>query len=264
MRLDRMSFSFSEQDSDKWIERNFCSSPAVFQLLWPALGQISSVKGSTTGTDIKSETRHTPGVHYVCLFTFKNKYFAQTATACTRRVRLHSERGDCSTPLCSRGGFLSPCVLLFFTANLQGQDTWNPGGPALCLQACVITSLRSRGPGRELGHLSDDSFKEQRARDSSHKLDSSARIPALKRCAPQVTTSKWKHMSNRLKPQKIIQLWNPVFKCRIKNETTKPCARLWLILQSCIAATFALSVIWQSATAWLWIHAVIRSGGHSW
>lgn len=36
---------------------------------------------------------------------------------------LHHDGGHHADPVCSMGGILSPIVLLFFTANLQGQDT---------------------------------------------------------------------------------------------------------------------------------------------
>lgn len=127
-----------------------------------------------------SETWHTSGVYYLSLYLCKKNIFAWS-TRGSWDMLYFTLAGAITWPLVQhRGHSFSPYVVIF-----QGQPPRSghlkPGwsGHFVCW-ACVITSLKSWGPGRELEYLSADGFKEQRARDSGHVLDSYARTTVQK------------------------------------------------------------------------------------
>lgn len=135
-----------------------------------------------------------------------------------RHVELHHDRGNKLTPCAAQEAFFLPLCCYFSQPTSKVRTPKARVVRALCLLSmCVITSFKSWRPSRELECLSADSFKEQRARDSRHMLDSYAHITAQKGCDSQVTALKsncWATQSN----QRVVQSTNSCFETNQTNQ----------------------------------------------
>lgn len=174
MGLDRM-IRFSQQASDQWIKVNLCATPPVIQLPPFVMGLTLSLLASTTDT-LTFHHKKWDLTHFWSLFTFEKQTFYITREGLMRQAELHPDRGNSLTPCTAYEAFFLPLCCYFSQPTTKVRTPKARVVRALCLLSmCVIASLKSWGPGRELEYLSADSFKELRARDGSHVRDCSVR-----------------------------------------------------------------------------------------
>lgn len=191
---------FSEQAADQWIKVNLCSTPPVIQVCNGSNIVPISIYTHTHTPHTKSETWHTSGVYYICVFTFENKHFAPTWGS-GGMLNFTLTRATAWPFAQHRRHSFSPCVVIFHSQPPRSGHL-KPGwsGHFVCWACVSSPASRAEGSGRKLEYLSADSFKEQRARDGSHMLDSYPHNTVQKGCDPLVTTPKSNHTNNRSKP----------------------------------------------------------------
>lgn len=171
MKWDRM-LNFSLSAGDHWIEGFFAFSTRGY--LTPTTCHVSNIVPLASTTDTHTEKWDPRQIwSWSHLSLFEKQTFSPNHDGLMRRAELHHDRGNILTPCAAQEAFFLPLCCYFSQPTSKVRTPKARVVRALCLLSmCVITSFKSWGPSHELECLSADSFKEQRARDGRHVLDS--------------------------------------------------------------------------------------------